>query len=65
MVILFWGVTQHDNPTVNEFRESNSVQLVNSHADEEKAEPEAFDMNELDSTILEIEGFISDIDSKF
>ena len=65
MVILFWGVTQHDSPSVNEFREAESVQLVNDYGKEEKEEAEAFDMNELDSTILEIEGFISDIDSKF
>lgn len=65
MVILFWGVAQHDTPIVNEFREANSVQVITTSGSEEKTEPEPFDMNELDNTILEIEGFISDIDSKF
>lgn len=65
MVVFFWGVKQHDHPELNEFREADTIQLLSNHDYQKKEDPqESFDMNELDSTINEIEGFISEIEEK-
>lgn len=65
MVIFFWDVKQYDHPEINEFREANTIELLNSHTVEKKPHPaESFDMQDLDSTIMEIEGFISELDEK-
>jgi len=66
MVILFWGIKQHDKPSVNETGETDTIELLGSRNN--SPEPEIntadFDMEELDSTIIEIESFISDLDEQ-
>lgn len=71
VVVLFWGIKQLDSPNFDEFEENPSIQLLDDSikdtekTDNEKKEPTAkFNMKELDSAILEIESFISDLDSK-
>lgn len=65
MVVFFWGVKQHDMPVFNEFREADTIQLLSSHPyGKEEKEDDTFDMEELDNAIVEIEGFISDLDEK-
>jgi len=74
VVVLFWGVKQMDSPNFDEFQENPTIQLLdesiakaNEEAkteEEEKEQAEKFNMKELDSAILEIESFISDLDSK-
>ena len=70
VVICFWGVRQLDNPSVNEYESTDTIQLlhqsVTSDEDRNIGTPnKKFDMTDLDSTINEIENFISDIDDKF
>ncbi|MFT6097553.1 MAG: serine/threonine protein phosphatase PrpC [Arenicella sp.] len=71
-VVLFWGVKQLDTPSISDFEELKTVQLLensireNSKQDEEKEpQKEKFDMKELDNAILEIESFITELDDKF
>jgi len=67
VVLLYWGVKQLDNPDINEHQEMSSIRLLDEQAsnlNDENKEALKFDMKELDSAILEIESFISDIDSK-
>ena len=73
VVVLFWGVKQLDSPNFDEFQENPTIQLlddsVNEDKEDDKQEDEKkpaakFDMKELDSAIMEIESFISDLDSK-
>lgn len=73
VVVLFWGVKQLDKPSLNEFEEPKTIQLLDNSSlnqdDELKTdngEPvKKFDMKELDNAIFEIESFISDLDDKF
>ena len=68
VVVMFWGIEQQDSPSVNEFREADTIQLLSSQAEGEEGEAgerEAFDMEELDNAIVEIESFISELDKKF
>ncbi|MEM7358485.1 MAG: PP2C family serine/threonine-protein phosphatase [Pseudomonadota bacterium] len=66
MVILFWGIKQHDKPTVNELRNNDKIQLLGSRKqdDDKQINTADFDMDELDSTIIEIESFITDLDDQ-
>lgn len=69
MVILFWGVEQKDKSVINDFIEDNSVTLLVSHKGNdvdlsETRQGAKFDMRTLDSTINEIENFISEIDDQ-
>lgn len=67
VVILYWGVKQLDKPSVNEYQEPDTIQLLdNSKIPQiEKAKPvEKFDMAELDDAIIEIESFISKLDDQ-
>lgn len=66
MVVLFWGIKQHDKPSVDSVRTSEVVKLLDTgDAEEEKPTVDKkFDMEELDSTIFEIENFITDLDTK-
>lgn len=67
VVVLFWGVKQLDKPSVNEYEEPETIQLLdNSKIDHNpKIEPtEKFDMAELDNAIIEIESFISKLDDQ-
>lgn len=73
IVVCFWGVRQLDIPSVNEFEATDTIQLLHQSINSDRpaeissksAPKEKFDMAELDSTINEIENFISDIDDKF
>jgi len=72
IVLLYWGVKQLDNPDLDEFEEPLTIQLLDNSltagkdkdGTEDGEKVEKFDMTQLDSTILEIESFISDLDSK-
>ena len=74
IVVLFWDIKQLDNPDINILQEegTSGIQILDGSdkkvakddESEEKTIPR-FDMKELDNAILEIENFISDIDSKF
>ncbi len=71
IVVLFWGVKQLDDPNFDEFEEPDTIQLLDqsiskaNKSDEESDQPaEKFDMSELDSAIIEIESFISELDEK-
>ena len=73
VVVCFWGIRQLDNPSINEYESTDTIQLLHQSIsdDEERdisnpGEPKKkFDMTDLDSTINEIESFITDIDDKF
>lgn len=66
MVILFWGVEQLDRPVGYDARAKPTDSPL-SNVDS-RLQPEVsvadFDMAELESTIIEIESFISDLDKK-
>ena len=65
VIVLFWGAQQKDDPNFNELNSSSCVQILDSSDNKQgTAETTKFDIKELDSAILEIESFISDIDSK-
>ena len=71
VVLLYWGVKQLDKPDINDHQEDSAIQLLGIEpSEEDKTDKEEikevakFDMKELDNAILEIESFISDIDSK-
>jgi serine/threonine protein phosphatase PrpC len=69
IVVLFWGVKQLDKPSINEYHEPNTIQLLDSSYSEDGGAdgadaPEKFNMAELDDAIHEIESFISDLDDK-
>lgn len=65
MVVLYWGVEQHDKPSVNEIA-TDKIELLSSRSFTKDPTPgeQQFDMEELDNTIIEIESFISDLDGK-
>lgn len=70
VVLLFWGVKQLDTPSLNEYEEPKTIQLLESNSSREDAKkaPEPvpkFDMEKLDDAIFEIESFITDLDDKF
>ena len=73
VVVCFWGVRQLDIPSFTEYETPNTIQLLSEsiqRSDEEgrvtsTVPDKRFDMNEIDTTINEIEDFISDIDEKF
>jgi serine/threonine protein phosphatase PrpC len=73
VVVLFWGVKQLDKPSLNEFEEPKTIQLLdnsslnnNDESETDGKEPvKKFDMKELDNAIFEIESFISELDDKF
>lgn len=67
IVLLFWGIKQLDKPTINEYQEPNTIQLLDNSPEslDEFSKPEKFNMAELDDAILEIESFITDLDDKF
>lgn len=66
MVILYWGVEQFDRPAEYDSRDKGTA----NHLENVGAKPESkisvadFDMDELDSTIFEIESFINELDKK-
>jgi len=67
MVLMFWGVRQLDKTTINDFDEEDSITLLSDHqfgkdSGKDKAAEQKFDMENLDSAIVEIESFISDLD---
>ncbi len=68
MVILFWGIKQLDKPTVDDegTLDVDTIELIGTQGFKPKnqKETERFDMDELDSTIFEIENFIQDLDDK-
>lgn len=67
ITMLYWGVSQLDNPSATAYEESDSIQLL-SH--EDYADPKSldgktpFDIENLDNKINEIEEFILDIDKQ-
>ena len=73
VVVCFWGVRQLDIPSFTEYETPNTIQLLSESIQRSDEEGRAtstvpdkrFDMNEIDTTINEIEDFISDIDEKF
>ncbi|MCH2190119.1 MAG: serine/threonine-protein phosphatase [Gammaproteobacteria bacterium] len=77
IVVLFWGVTPLEDRTLNEFDEPDTLQLLNQsiaaskeqeaqeQAERDVKSAERFNMKDLDSTINEIESFISDLDDQF
>ena len=70
VVVCFWGVRQLDKPSINEYETTDTIQLLHQSVtnDENRnlaGSNKKFDMTDLDSTINEIESFISDIDDKF
>lgn len=73
VVVLFWGIKQLDKPSVNEFEEPKTIQLLDNTLnkddketkEKEDAPVKKFDMKELDNAIFEIESFISELDDKF
>lgn len=69
LVVLFWGIKQLDSPNVDDVNQSSSIRLLDDSATKntnkkDKKEIPKFDIRELDSAIMEIENFISDLDSK-
>lgn len=71
-VVLFWGVKQLDTPSFSDYEEPKTIQLLENSIREnskqkegDEAPKEKFNMKELDSAILEIESFITDLDDKF
>jgi serine/threonine protein phosphatase PrpC len=69
MVVMFWGTKQHDKPSVDSVRTNDVIELLGSrdsgnNSPDEPVSNEKFDMEELDSTIFEIENFITDLDKK-
>ena len=66
MVILYWGITQHDKPSVTDVDSPDTIELLGSRSfrEDKPVTSEKFDMQDLDSTIYEIENFISDLDDK-
>ena len=66
MVVLYWGVEQFDRPAEYDSRAKGAA----NHLENVGAKPESkitiadFDMDELDSTIFEIESFINELDKK-
>jgi serine/threonine protein phosphatase PrpC len=71
-VVLFWGVRQLDTPSFSDFEEPKTIQLLEKSMREnskqeggDEAPKKKFDMKELDTAILEIESFITDLDDKF
>lgn len=67
IVLLFWGVKQLDKPSINEYQEPNTIQLLDNTISDKNphAQAEKFNMAELDDAIHEIESFILDLDEKF
>lgn len=63
MVLLFYGIKQQDSPFVNELN-VNAARLPHSSSDEIAINAADFNMDELDSTINEIESFIEELDEK-
>lgn len=71
-VVLFWGVKQLDTPSFSDYEEPKTIQLLENsirqsskQKDGDEWPKEKFNMKELDSAILEIESFITDLDDKF
>jgi serine/threonine protein phosphatase PrpC len=71
-VVLFWGVKQLDTPSFSDYEEPKTIQLLENsirqsskQKDGDELPKEKFNMKELDSAILEIESFITDLDDKF
>jgi len=71
VVVLFWGVKQLDERNFDEYEEPDTMQLLEQSTSKKRkktedtnAPVEKFDMNELDSAIVEIESFISELDEK-
>ena len=68
IVILFWGIKQLDKQYSNDegSLDVDTIELIGTPSFKPKnpKSTEKFDMDELDSTIFEIENFISDLDDK-
>jgi len=70
VVLLYWGVKQLDSREFDDHQAISPIKLINgtngdnNNASENNEEALKFDMKTLDSAILEIENFISDLDSK-
>ena len=68
VVLLYWGVKQLDSRHVDDLDAISPIKLVSESSkdgkDKDAVEVPKFDMKDLDSAILEIETFISDLDSK-
>ena len=67
VVLFYWGVKQLDSREFDDHQAISPIKLLNGSKDNnngEDAEALKFDMKTLDSAILEIENFISDLDSK-
>lgn len=66
MVILFWGVEQLDRPAEYDARAKPTGSPLSNVGSKVQSEilVADFDIDELDSTIIEIDSFISDLDRK-
>ena len=72
IVVFFWGIKQLDTPELTDFEENMQLQQLdgslnkpgNAPGNKQKDSIPKFDIKDLDNAILEIESFISDIDSK-
>ena len=65
MVVMFWGIEQLDKPNINDSI-PQKVELLRTPDVDPESMPELakFDMNNLDSTITDIEKFITELDEK-
>lgn len=65
MVVLFWGIEQLDKPSINE-SPVEKVELLRDRGFVPDQVPDItkFDMNDLDSAIMDIEKFITELDEK-
>ncbi len=66
MVLMFWGITQLDKPSINE-SPVQKVELLRNRDMMPDMVPDMtkFDMKDLDSAINDIESFITELDDKF
>jgi len=68
VILLYWGIKQLDSREFDDHEAISPIKLINGpgSGNNKTTESEAikFDMKTLDSAILEIENFISELDSK-
>ena len=63
IVIIFWGITQFDNPSFNDLSENDFKDHTTLILNDDENDG-TFDIETLDTAIGEIEGFITDLDEK-
>ena len=64
IVILFWGIRQRDKPSLNDINNLDTIEVIGRQKSDSGKPLEKFNMEELDSTINEIENFIADLDEE-